>query len=798
MNRALWWVILLLGFFPAPSWAATYWVSPSASGQNCVNSGSDPGDGNSSQTINQGIDCLNGGDTLMIKGGTYVESVVNAIPSGGDDNSRTIIRGSGSSTVIRFPGEYGLLIGANARYITVENLVVDGSGGGSWGAIGLGDHDDTHHIRIRNVETRDIRFGTCIFFGPATVDQATFFELINLNVHNCGWDCYDKVSSLCHGGYLGGSSNTIEGGQWHHNPWGHGIQIYGGGLGGHNNIVRGVAFHHNWTQGLGIYPGNGNQVYNNLMYRNGLAPTGGSGLFMASQNNSLVANNTFYGNSNEAMNCSGSGGGLSFINNITYNTGPSYVNCAPSESSTLTQDPGFVSITDGSEDFRIAQANSPAVNAGVNLFVYFSTDLEGNPRNVGGGWGLGAYKFTEQGPITQLGMVSELRCDGNFADSENGFTFTQTGGVLSNGLRIVGTTGNSCLFDGVDAHLTGPNDAAFRPANVTLGTWIRPTTLPPAGTVFRLMEIGTAAAIGYDPDGRLFAFVNNGPTVIGSTSIVNGVPHLVAMSYDQATGMLRVWDNNANIDSLNIGAGTPLLYGGGDTLVIGGSGGATPGWSNVPMDNIRIRDDAITPGMMQQWYLENPLPQPGLVSSHWRFYQADAAENTLIPGQAVDAPSIVVNRSSKVRQRWNVKRNGSTITAFFQAECNLNGGAFATIDNSCVTNPVCVATDSVKNMGDATADLDLPNDGFTFVPGRFVVDTINTAFTTQLADAQETEWETGYAFKSTLADQDVITCRLRIPSGVLDTYPATLPQIIMSVPPGSSLLSGTFQGVTVQ
>jgi hypothetical protein len=335
------------------------------------------------------------------------------------------------------------------------------------------------------------------------------------------------------------------------------------------------------------------------------------------------------------------------------------------------------------------------------------------------------------------------------------------------------------VFDGINDALNAPNDPAFRSASFCMVAWMSATT-PPTGEACRLMSVGTTAAMGWTNTGRMFGSVNNGPTIDGTINILDGSTHLLGLSYSDTERVLRGWFNNANFASIPVGVA--LGYSGSEILAMGGVSGR---FCNARVNNFRYFNEPCSPAGMQDIYREVPTIAPGFSSTHWRFFQADAAENTPIAGSGVDAANIVVARSGKVRQRWNVKRNGSTASEHFLTECNLNGGAFSTIDNSCTSRPVCIAADSVKNMGDATTDL-LPNDGFNFVAGRFVVDTLNTSLQTTVPDGGDTEWETGYAFNLSLADNDVVRCRLRTGGGDFGPsgYPVVLPTMTISVPAG--------------
>jgi hypothetical protein len=60
----------------------------------------------------------------------------------------------------------------------------------------------------------------------------------------------------------------------------------------------------------------------------------------------------------------------------------------------ITNEPLFVNISGG--DFHL-QSNSPCVNSGYNAYATSATDLDGNPRIVGGAADIGAYENQHPG-----------------------------------------------------------------------------------------------------------------------------------------------------------------------------------------------------------------------------------------------------------------------------------------------------------------------------------------------------------------------------------------------------------------
>ena len=70
----------------------------------------------------------------------------------------------------------------------------------------------------------------------------------------------------------------------------------------------------------------------------------------------------------------------------------------------ITNVPLFVSPADG--NFRL-QSASPCINSGNDVRVYGTTDLDGNPRIVGGTVDIGAYEFQGAGSVISYAWLQE-------------------------------------------------------------------------------------------------------------------------------------------------------------------------------------------------------------------------------------------------------------------------------------------------------------------------------------------------------------------------------------------------------
>jgi hypothetical protein len=138
------WCVLLLGVVPPLAQAATYYLSPSGSGSTCSRAAP-------CRSFATGLGKLSPGDTLLLRGGTYAESIRSCcmpIPNGLSWTQAITIAGAPGETATLATIDFST--GANRRYLIFKDLTIDstpqGNGGGAFYAGASNDH-----IRLDNV-----------------------------------------------------------------------------------------------------------------------------------------------------------------------------------------------------------------------------------------------------------------------------------------------------------------------------------------------------------------------------------------------------------------------------------------------------------------------------------------------------------------------------------------------------------------------------------------------------------------------------------------------------------------------
>ena len=378
--------------------AATYYVSTTGNNNNTctqAQSLSTP-----KRTIAAGISCMSGGDTLRVRGGSYSESIPDAVvipPGNGSWAAATKIFPYAGETVVQNGG--WIFNGSSESWIILGDSsgtwIIDGAGGTSemdglfvWDSQVLTNRP--HHIRWTNLEVKNWRRsgGAVGCLHPGVVDN---LEIVNNTIHDCGVDQYD------HGIYASVGSNMLIADNHIYNVSGYGIHFYNFGTAGLTNaVIKNNRVHDTGqtpnTTSFGILAGNGSghKVYNNIVYNNG----GGIALDYGTPSQIKVWNNTVYNNnkySSVGITVSSNCSSCEVKNNIAY--GHTLGNIVDRSggailSTNLTADPKFVDASGA--NFRL-QSASPAISAGI-ILAEVTSDIDGISR-LGLPYDIGAHKY---------------------------------------------------------------------------------------------------------------------------------------------------------------------------------------------------------------------------------------------------------------------------------------------------------------------------------------------------------------------------------------------------------------------
>lgn len=344
-------------------------------------------------TLGKGLSVLAPGDTLFVRGGIYLGSswLLN-IPSGNSWTDPVTIKAYlGEKVVITAePGQNVLHFKRGSHHIIIDGFVLDGTGG----ANGIVTNVDSHHIRILNGEIKNAPGQ-----GFITNTGSTYFELINLRIHDNGTSDFD------HGMYITTHYNLVQDCEIYRNA-GWGIQIYsGGGNEPSFNLVKNNKIYDNARlgdrgPGIGFHNGKGNAAINNLIWGNA------KGIEISHASNSKVYNNTVYENG-KGISLAPDTTGTQIINNIFYkNTSydiPTNIGVNTTLSNNLTVNPLFVDEVN--RDFHLQPAG-PAIKAGV-ILPEVPKDFDYKIRPTNANYDIGAFQSSNsQAPPTALRVLS--------------------------------------------------------------------------------------------------------------------------------------------------------------------------------------------------------------------------------------------------------------------------------------------------------------------------------------------------------------------------------------------------------
>ncbi len=406
MRRCIILLLLLFVSSPLPIWAVTYYVATTGSNSNSCATATIPA--TPKLTITNGLTCLSASDTLIVRAGTYAESLDSnsiTIPSGSSWVSPITIQSyAGETVLIRPPNGYALNLNNGQTYTIWQDLILDGTNAGT-SASGAGFNGSTYN-RLLRCEIRNFHRHGATWSNSTGISDHN--EMVNCLVHDNGTAV---TGTQEHGIYITSSYNLIDGGQYYNNG-ASGIQIYDSTWLPSNNIVRNVKVYNNsrtftahTSPGITINSGSGNKVYNSIIYETRNAFSLGVRVDLGASNTELYSL-TIYGSPGSGLEITGAATGTTYRNVVSYlntpNLSDSGVSSVASNNSTSGTNPVFVNA--GTYDFHL-QLGSPLINAGYTLGIPYNTDYAGVSRPKGSAYDIGAYEYVSNCDINNDSSV---------------------------------------------------------------------------------------------------------------------------------------------------------------------------------------------------------------------------------------------------------------------------------------------------------------------------------------------------------------------------------------------------------
>jgi parallel beta-helix repeat protein len=365
-------------------------------------------------SVNSGMSCLQAGDTLLVRGGTYNEGIIDTPLAGTSWTNMVRIAAYPGETVWLNPqpgvagSDYVIYLAAYQQYVEFDGINLKATGNDRRGRMSIQAwaNGDPHHIRFKNAEI--IQGGNGIpneftnsndlgISAYSTRANATgYYEFINITAHGT-----HDAGDLSAGFYINASNVLIDGCNIYDQN-GEGIQLYsahpegGPPTGG---IVRNCVIHDitvkvtNEIFGL-LIDGQGNSAYNNVITNNG---GHGIELYGGASTGNFIYNNTVYGNTGSGIFAVSGTSGNTFENNISYGNGTNFTDQASgtvSSNNLFGPNPMFVNAAAG--NFQLT-SSSPARDTGATLTMV-AVDMLGVARPQNGAYDMGAYEFKVTAP----------------------------------------------------------------------------------------------------------------------------------------------------------------------------------------------------------------------------------------------------------------------------------------------------------------------------------------------------------------------------------------------------------------
>lgn len=371
MGRARLCAVVVFAAFSSAH-AMTYYVAP---GGNDAAAGTSPAP---FASIQRAADLVNAGDTVIVRDGTYTDSVGNFVVV-------YIRRGGNSAAWVTFKSE------------------------NPWGAKIRGDAEHGFFVSADyvRIEGFDISVSHGIEACDAVGGYNSHVQLVGNHLHNIGRVCTDTAygidaifigngvdwvieRNVIHDiGRLSAGENGCNPGNAYYRNHDHGIYVVANDITIRNNVF--YRMEHGWS--LHLYP---NALSNIQILNNTFALPNpynvGQIIVATSMTNSRISNNIFYQPNTSAINYFG---GITLTNvevtnNLVYpgTLGTSTPAGVTSTGNITQADPLFVNA--GAFDFHL-QSMSPAINAGVAASLV-PDDFDGVMRPQGAGLDIGAFE----------------------------------------------------------------------------------------------------------------------------------------------------------------------------------------------------------------------------------------------------------------------------------------------------------------------------------------------------------------------------------------------------------------------